>query len=732
MAWLSDGRKFLNENGTQEYKNGDKRSDSAKENKKLFEKEIEKTLGISNKEIILKKQGAKWVKQNQNTISSDIWYWSYYKSFGENYPVVLGFKLDKDGVDIAIQINNYKVSGADARRVLGQMIKKTYEKLNADTNEKFEYSQRDNEKDEPYEDIGFFKIKSEEDFERKSKIVIKTYLEIVKKINNFIFEEMISEYAKLVKAKKSISHCHISKEDDFYKLKKKVRSQVDEFINDEANPTEGMFINFWNRNTINSAQQASSARNVLDRNGGIESLQSKVKELVEIELKEATEDKIFKVIDSSKNSALELYYYYHMANDNSFPLLNGGVSNALKMLDKAEVRLDGTGYLDKLKGLQSKVKCIDDCTIEPSFLVDQFLNLVDKIKYEDIKNVGGAAHEKLYCFAYLLTYWQKQHKTNNEEEFESLLKKSKNIVFYGAPGTGKTYTAEKNIQRIIEENSIENYKNSERFNKIQFHPSYSYEDFIEGLKPRVTENNQVTLELVPGYFSKFCDTAKEFESEFVSSRESLKYAFFFLVDEINRAELSRVLGELMYCLDKRGETIRTQYAYLKKDDDAGFLIPKNLFFIGTMNDVDRSIDSFDIALRRRFLWSRMDCDYQVILNELSDIAGIGEFGKDDKPESGYVKACFELNQFIIEAGGKKLGMGKLYEIGHSYFMNIRNYIKTPEEGVKKGHLSGLFDDSIAPLLKEYIRSEVPENQLDDIVNAAKKAFQLPVKKEKSS
>jgi 5-methylcytosine-specific restriction protein B len=188
-----------------------------------------------------------------------------------------------------------------------------------------------------------------------------------------------------------------------------------------------------------------------------------------------------------------------------------------------------------------------------------------------------------------------------------------------------------------------------------------------------------------------------------------------LVDEINRAELSRVFGELMYCLEKRGQkhSILTQYSYLKEEDDKQFYVPENIFFIGTMNDVDKSIDSFDLALRRRFLWHRMDCDYGVIINELPYV-NIG----NDKSNTGYLKCCYELNNYIIN----DFGLGKLYEIGHAYFLVVENYVNNNNNNITKKNLEHVFDDRLAPLLKEYLRSEFRENEIDQHIKNAKNKF----------
>ncbi len=245
---------------------------------------------------------------------------------------------------------------------------------------------------------------------------------------------------------------------------------------------------------------------------------------------------------------------------------------------------------------------------------------------------------------------------------------------------------------------------------------------MEGLKP-IIKDKHVALELQKGNFIKFCEKASEFEDAYKNSteKEKMKYTFFFLIDEINRAELSRVFGEIMYALDKRGNSIQTQYSYMKKENKY-FSIPHNVYLIGTMNDVDRSIDSFDIALRRRFFWYRMDCDYGVIQDELSQFINIGSFNNKDIPNSGYLKSCYELNQYITKKGNNNLGLGKLYELGHDYFMKIN--LHTKKNKLKNIDLENLFNYSIEPLLKEYVRAEYSEDEIEGKLDEARKIFKI--------
>jgi len=542
---------------------------------------------------------------------------------------------------------------------------------------------------------------------------------ITEDVNHSIFKKMIESFNN----SHSSQHCKIDDSDnnDWYKSRLQVRALVDQFI---ADPSDEGFKKFWNRQIINSAQQASTATNVIKRNETIEELSKKIKDLINFskvgsEYNQEFVDGLQEQITSSKKSSFELYYYYHMEKD-EFPLLNGGIENALKIIGRNCIDFESEDLILKMRKIK---ELMEDSSLGLTkyYLVDQFLNLIDKIKYEDINKTENNESKELYQLAYLFSFWLKQHQTNTSNEFDDLIKRSSNIIFYGAPGTGKTYSAEENIHRIIDLYPNESFDEVARFNKVQFHPSYSYEDFMEGLKP-VSNSGSFELVLKEGEFLEFCKKAKKCEDEYLSAvgDQKYKYAFFFLVDEINRAELSRVFGELMYCLEKRGSkhSILTQYSYLKTGDDKCFYIPENIYFIGTMNDVDKSIDSFDLALRRRFLWHRMDCDYSVIKDELSSHSNIGEFDKDGSPDNGYIGCCYKLNKYIIDGD---IGLGKLYEIGHAYFLGIQRYAKKNKK-ITKDNLNDLFDDRLSPLLKEYFRSEVSEKDIAHKLDEAKKQF----------
>lgn len=705
--WINEAKKHFEENGGKQYVSDD---DIAAKSKEINQK-LQDILNEKFKDetaIVLKLQGSKWSVQGRNKLTNGIWYRAYHREFGDRYPVVFGIHIGKDGLNFAIQIYNNVLNDLSLSEKLGDIIssviKEKYQQLKS--------NERENEQ-EKYKDFGYFNLESFD--EEKFKEVLEIYKNLVYGLNEKIFNKMTQLFNQVGSSK----HCSISENDEHYTKRKKVKDLVNTFINEEKDPTEEQFRAFWNRQTINSAQQASNATNIINRNV-LSALKEKVKKLVELKGEDNSKliEDIQNQIESSKKSSLELYYYYHMKDDN-FPLINGGIENAISIIEKNGIALNGDDLVSKIASLKFNMK---DDSLEKFYLLDQFLNLIDKIKYEDIANENG--NKELYQLAYLFTFFRKSKLVSNSNFFDELLQKSKNIILYGAPGTGKTYTSEINITRIIEEDfPNDSIDVKDRFQKVQFHPSYSYEDFMEGLKPTI-ENGQVILKLQKGDFIRFCEKAQEFESRYIQADEKskMKYAFFFLVDEINRAELSRVFGEIMYALDKRGNRIQTQYSYMRENDDKYFSIPCNVYFIGTMNDVDRSIDSFDIALRRRFFWYRMDCDYFVIRDELSQFSNIGTFDKNDIPDTGYLKACYNLNKFITERGESNLGLGKLYQLGHEYFIKIKQHAKKPE--IKKSDMEDLFAFSIEPLLKEYMRAEYNEDELEKNILKAKEIFAI--------
>lgn len=259
----------------------------------------------------------------------------------------------------------------------------------------------------------------------------------------------------------------------------------------------------------------------------------------------------------------------------------------------------------------------------------------------------------------------------DEKQFEQICQAilyKKNIILQGPPGTGKTFLARRLAYAILGK------KDPTRVEMIQFHQSYSYEDFIQGYRP--TDNG--TFELRNGVFYEFIEkTLKDPEKK-----------YFFIIDEINRANLSKVFGELLMLIecDKRGKEFSIPLTY-SGDSDHDFCVPDNVYLIGTMNTADRSITIVDYALRRRFLFCTLKPEFnQKFVNYLA--------GKkvDSSTANQIISKIMELNK-VIAGDSKNLGPG--FEIGHSYFCPLDDVVDTKE------WYNRIIDLEIKPLLAEY-------------------------------
>ena len=319
--------------------------------------------------------------------------------------------------------------------------------------------------------------------------------------------------------------------------------------------------------------------------------------------------------------------------------------------------------------------------------------------------------------------------------YSKILLESKNIIFRGAPGTGKSYLAKEIAADIISDGYTDKYtdlsdEQKKQVEFVQFHPSYDYSDFVEGLRPRMNKDGSIGFELQDGIFKKFVDRArKNFEDsqkskEVVEQEISAKTAmtdFFGSIDlgeetfttikgneftivnvddrhidisipgnatidklSLNiEGEISKILGELFFSIDpgyrgKSGE-VATQYSNMHTNPNEKFYIPENVYIIGTMNDIDRSVDSFDFAMRRRFRFVEVRAENtQDMLESL----------EDEELKTEAIARMDKLNAEIIRVPD----LNENYQIGASYFLKL-----------KVLGFDDLWTDYLQPLLQDYVR-----------------------------
>ena len=323
-----------------------------------------------------------------------------------------------------------------------------------------------------------------------------------------------------------------------------------------------------------------------------------------------------------------------------------------------------------------------------------------------VNEINDYDNQKGVYYLELQEYYKKVNYEKNMEknkEYRNILDKNYNLILTGAPGTGKTYLAKQIAAQMIlgKEYNAENASDEdkkimkEQYDFVQFHPSYDYTDFVEGLRPIDDGKGNVSFRREDGIFMKFCRKALEAYNIAMDKENPPKYVF--VIDEINRGELSKIFGELFFCIDPgyRGEDgkVKTQYYNLWKNDkfgdSDGFFIPENVYIIGTMNDIDRSVESMDFAMRRRFAFKEVCASDTVDMLKTNKV--LAPFYDD------IVQRMNNLNLCILTIQG----FTSAYQIGAAYYLKLANYLEN--DNITEKSWNSLWTNHLYGLLFEYLR-----------------------------
>jgi len=361
-----------------------------------------------------------------------------------------------------------------------------------------------------------------------------------------------------------------------------------------------------------------------------------------------------------------------------------------------------------------------------AFLVEDFKSISEKnrvhINYFITYNNKKAWIKNTVAYTEILTE-EKIKKQAMNTKMKELLISNKNLIFTGAPGTGKTCLAKQIAAQMIlgkeydkeTASDEEKEKMKEQYDFVQFHPSFDYTDFVEGLRP-FENNGVISFRREDGIFMKFCRKALDAYNKAEKKEEAPKYVF--VIDEINRGDLSKIFGELFFCLDPgyRGEKgkVKTQYSNLWKTEKYGgsdfFFIPPNVYIIGTMNDIDRSVESMDFAMRRRFAFKEIPVEERMEMIKENEKLGSEDIYKEITARMTNLNLAILTIQTLSAA----------YQIGAAYFLKLENYL-TSDEMIDNNSWDSLWNNHLYGLLFEYLRG-LPN--ADEDMETLRRAYKL--------
>jgi 5-methylcytosine-specific restriction protein B len=450
-----------------------------------------------------------------------------------------------------------------------------------------------------------------------------------------------------------------------------------ENIPDEATLRSDLSQFIYNQSTFSDDMDREMNIATLEQNGEEDTLLIKVNKsyhenMSEVELYEATS--VSWVISESKLRSGILRYYcavylneiievYALHNFEKDPRPDRGGRRFILKGEKAEESI-------RVQLLGMNVRHIHTSTGNPvkGVIMDYLLNHVNNNARGEYESLGEQFVDDLFI------------DEATQQKIVRQLRYKKNVILQGPPGVGKTFATKRLLKKWFS-------ADSNQIMSLQFHQSYSYEDFIEGYRP----NKQGQFQLQPGVFQTFVNRAQI---------DPLR-DYFVLIDEINRGNVSKIFGELFMLIeqDKRGEKLQLAYS------QDYFFVPSNLYLIGTMNTADRSLSHLDYAFRRRFSFIYLSPAFEgESLNKFTAYLSAG--GISEEMVQRVVVNIGEVNDWI--RNDPQLGRG--FEIGHAYFTILTNAIN------EENWYSDIVEFELLPLLEEYcLDDKVKFAQLKEVL-----------------